>query len=52
MKNESLFVKIIFRIVGACVIYLSVSMTVYRFRHPSQTETELMLNAWEALRWK
>lgn len=38
--------------VAACLGYVAVSMTAYRFRNPKLTDTELMLNTWEALRWK
>ena len=34
------------------VLYLILSMFVYRFKHPEQTETQLFLNIPKALLWK
>lgn len=34
------------------MLYLLVSTARYRFTHPEQTETELLLNLWEALTWR
>lgn len=36
----------------SALVYLAVSLTVYAFRHPEQTDTQRLLNILEALRWK
>jgi membrane-anchored glycerophosphoryl diester phosphodiesterase (GDPDase) len=39
-------------VVVVILIYLSMAFIVYRFRHPEQTETELILNIFDALTFK
>lgn len=38
--------------VAALTTYIAVSWTVYRFRHPEQTETQLFLNFADAMLWR
>ncbi len=33
-------------------VYVAAAFITYRFRHPDMTETELMLNTFEALLWR
>lgn len=39
-------------ITGAIILYFTVSLIAYRFRHPKQTETELFINIPQALQWR
>lgn len=34
------------------IIYFALSMSIYRFKHVEMTETQLILNTWNALRFK
>lgn len=36
----------------AAAFYVAIAMTVYRFAHPKQTETEILLNLWAAVTWQ
>lgn len=38
--------------IGVCVAWLAISTTIFRFRHPWATETELFLHIPEALMLK
>lgn len=47
-KNTKLIIK-----VGAVLIlgYLLIVTTIYRFKHPEMTETQLLLNFWESIKF-
>lgn len=34
------------------LIYMAISVTAYRFRHPDRTETQLFLEIPDALMWR
>lgn len=34
------------------ILYLTISGTVYRFRHPEMTETQLVLHLWDWVTWR
>lgn len=44
--------KLAYKIAVVIAVYFFVSITVYRFKHPKMTETELFKNIPEALLWK
>lgn len=46
MKRTLIILKALFI---AVLIYVSIAEIIYRFRHPEQTETELLLNFFKAL---
>jgi uncharacterized membrane protein YhaH (DUF805 family) len=41
--------NIILAVLMLAVLWLAISVSVYRFRHPGQSDTELFLNIGEAI---
>lgn len=36
----------------AAMVYIGIAFSSYRFRHPDMTETRILLNAADVLRWR
>lgn len=44
--------RALFWLALATLIYCATASTVYRFRYPEKTETELFLELWRAMLWQ
>lgn len=51
MSRRNKFSPIQWLALAACV-YIATASFAYRFEHPEQTETELLINLWKAITWK
>jgi hypothetical protein len=53
MSKKSEKVKLV--VVTLCTLlafYLLIASTVYRYRHPEMTETQLSIHLWDAITWR
>lgn len=51
-KPITMIIKGVVIAIVAFMLYAGVCSTAYRFRHPEQTETQVLLNMPDALRWQ